>query len=370
MTALTATTMVACNTAKEPEVKEEITNEQTQVNDKEKENQTGDQVDNTEKPETDKDKESEGNKEGVKEVKPIDYNEVKPNEIGSIFTAMYHGIKDLPPYHRTAENFKKDLNYMYENGYRPISVEDYVSGNITVEAGMTPIILSFDDGLSSTFALEKDNNGQLVPKEGTAVYIMEEFAKEHPDFGKAAVFYINGDDAYGEGDGTYEERLNWLVDHGYSLGNHTATHPHLNKLNPEQIQKEIGIVDRMIKDAVPGYEVMSIAYPFGQRPADYLDLVKDGTYDGHKYHYELAYRVGYSAPYVSPYHTSYQPLNHPRLTANEGDDWDLWFAFNYYEENPELRYISDGNPATVAVPKKLEERVNKETLGDKELILY
>lgn len=378
MAALTTSTMVACNSAEKIEEQPKDTTEVVEDKKKEesqKEDSNNAGSDQGEVKDSDKNSKEDSqklDKEGVKveEPKPIDYNVVKPNEVGSILTVMYHGIKNLPPYHRTAENFYKDLTYMYENNYRPISMEDYLSNNIKVPAGMTPIVLTFDDGLSTSFSLVKDADGKLVPKEGTAVYIMEQFAKDHPGFGKAATFMINGDDAFYDGEGTYSEKLNWLVDNGYSLGNHTATHPKLSKLNGDQIRKEVGIVNQKIAEAVPGYDVASLAYPFGQRPMDHIDLIKEGAYNGIKYHNKVAYRVGYSAPYVAPNHVNYQPYNHPRVTGNEGQQWDLWYAFKYYEANNYLRYKSDGNPDTIVVPKSQEKNVNKESLQGKELITY
>lgn len=348
------------------------------VEQKEELKETGTQTtqpeENTEdtKDKQDPEQKEESKEEVKEEVKkePVDYQVVRPNEIGTIFVVMYHGIMDNPPYHRTEADFKKDLQYMYDHKYRPISIEDYVNNNITVEAGYTPIVLTFDDGLSTSFALMKDENGNLVPKPGTAVAMMEDFYKEHPEFGKAATFYINGDDAFGEGEGTYEERLQWLVDNGYSLGNHTATHADLASSDAAKIQKELAIVSGKIKKVLPGQLVNTLAYPFGQRPGDYPELIKDGTHEGITYHNDLAFRVGYSAPYVGPNHVSFQPYNHPRVTASEGYDWDLWFAFKYYEENDYLRYISDGDPDTIVVKQGLEEKVNKDSLGDKELILY
>lgn len=325
------------------------------------------------KDEEDKDDTKENELSTEEEVKPveIDYQAVKPNEVGHIMVIMYHGIIDNYPYHVTEEQFLEDLTYMYENGYRPISMRDYLDNNITVEAGMTPIVLTFDDGLSSTFSLTEEN-GKLVPAKGTAVEIMERFAKEHPDFGKGATFYINGGKIF-EGAGTVEERLNWLVDNGYGLGNHTETHKHLGKssVTSRVIMSEIGKVDKIIKEAVPNYVVDSLTYPFGARPKDALRaFIKEGEYDGGSYNYQAGFREGPSRSYYAPIHTKFDPYNIARARGSKGEDGDMWFFFKYYENNPGLKYISDGRPDRVAITKNKEDYVNKEKLGDAQIYIY
>lgn len=317
--------------------------------------------------------EQQDDKEAAEETEPkeIDYQVVKPNELGHIMVIMYHGIIDNYPYHVTEEQFLNDLNYMYEKGYRPISMRDYLDNNITVEAGYTPIVLTFDDGLDSTFSLVEEN-GQLIPKGGTAVEIMERFAKEHPDFGSEATFYINGGKIF-DGAGTVEERLNWLVDNGYGLGNHTATHKHLGKssVTSRDIMKEIGKIDQIIKKAIPDYTVDSITYPFGARPKEALRaFVKEGEFDGNLYHYQVGFREGASGPYYPPLHAKYSPLNVARARGSKGEAQDMWWFFDYYEKNPQKKYVSDGRADRVSIQKDMEQYMNKEKLGDKELYLY
>lgn len=331
------------------------------------------QVDDT------KDDNVNGNDEsdGKDEVSPnedkipveIDYQQVKPNEIAHIMVIMYHGIIDNPPYHVTEEQFIKDLTFMYENGYRLISMREYLDNNIQVEAGFTPIVLTFDDGLSSTFSLIEED-GKLIPKPGTAIEIIERFAKEHPDFGKTAALYINGGGIF-EGAGTVEERLNWLVDNGYDLGNHTSTHAKLSKLSSREIMKEIGIVDQIIKNAVPDYTVDTLTYPHGLRPKKGLrNFIQEGEYDGVSYSYQVGIREGASGPNVPPIHIKFDPYNMPRARGSEGEAQDMWWFFEYYNKNTHRRYISDGNPDRVSILKEDEKYVNKEKLGDKELYLY
>jgi peptidoglycan/xylan/chitin deacetylase (PgdA/CDA1 family) len=330
-------------------------------------------VDGKDKNETDnnnsEDLNSEDNNDISKEPVQIDYETVKPYELGHIMVVMYHGIIDNPPYHRTEEEFRKDLKYMYDNGYRLISVRDFLDNNINIQAGKTPIVLTFDDALSSTFSLKTDN-GNLVPKEGTAVAILEDFAKQYPDFGKTATFYIHVGNKIFEGDGTVEQRLKWLVENGYELGNHTATHANLANLSKEKLLEEIGKVDKLIKDTVDGSIVDSITFPFGKRPLELLDYVKNGKYKDHEYSYKVGFREGPSGAFVTPLDINYNPFNAPRVRGSEGADGDLWWYFNYYKEHPQYKYISDGNPQRVSIPKKYENKVNIDKLGDKELYLY
>ncbi|GKX30841.1 hypothetical protein SH1V18_33210 [Vallitalea longa] len=299
----------------------------------------------------------------------IDYQTVKPNEIGHIIVVMYHGIKDIPPYHITEEQFTEQLQFMYDHGYRPISMRDYIDNNIDIEAGCTPIVLTFDDGLKSTFSLIEEN-GDLVPKTGTAIEILERFSKEHPGFDSKAALYINGTAIF-EGAGTVEERLNWLVDHGYDIGNHTATHVKLNKISSREIMSEIGIVDQLIKNAIPEYKVDSFSYPFGIRPVKALrNLVAKGEYKEIEYNYVIGLREGPSGPYYSPLHVKFNSLNVARARGSKGEVQDLWWFLEDYEKHPERKYISDGNPNRISILEKDEEHVNKDKLGDKELYLY
>ncbi|NLK20697.1 MAG: polysaccharide deacetylase family protein [Epulopiscium sp.] len=318
--------------------------------------------------------ESEKKQEELKEqVKKIDYQKVKPNELGHIMIIMYHGlVEENPPspYQRRIEDFKKDLNYLYDNGYRLISMKDYINNNISVEAGYTPIIITFDDGISTSFSLT-DEDGKLSPTPNSAVDIMNKFCNEHPDFGKNAIFYINGDNDPFAGDGSFEERVKYLTDNGYEVSSHTYSHAHLSKLDKGGIQEQLGKADKMIKDALPGYIADSFAYPFGERPKEELRyLIKEGIYEGEEYGYKIALREGPSGPFYPPYHIKFDSLNVPRVRGSEGEEGDLWWYLKYYEEYPHYRYISDGNPNRIAVTEGNEKNVNMESLNGKELYVY
>ena len=81
------------------------------------------------------------------------YEENKVNELGNVPIMMYHGIHnmqnketnytggnvDKDGYNRTAEAFRNDLEFYYQNNYRMIRLIDYINGKIDVELGKIKI---------------------------------------------------------------------------------------------------------------------------------------------------------------------------------------------------------------------------------------
>ena len=196
----------------------------------------------------------------------------KYNESGKIIIAMYHKFADVETdeYSRSFDNFRKDLEYLYELGYRTISLTDYLENNIKVPVGCMPIVLTFDDGTKGQFNLIKSGD-KLIANPKSAVGIMEKFYEEHPDFGLNGTFYINGTSFFA-GSGTEKERLEYLLNKGFEIGNHTNTHVYLNKASSEQIQKEIGIVNNLVNE-LTGYKINSLALPFGIGSKEYAEYI-------------------------------------------------------------------------------------------------
>ena len=140
------------------------------------------------------------------------------NESGKIIIAMYHkfGKEEKDEWTRSYENFYKDLEYLYEHGYRSISLNDYLNNNIKVPVGTTPIVFTFDDGSASQFNFIKNDSGDLVVNPNSAVGVMEKFYSEHPDFGLNGTFFINGTGFFGSL-GTNKEKLSYLINKGFEI---------------------------------------------------------------------------------------------------------------------------------------------------------
>ena len=298
-----------------------------------------------------------------------DYLSVQPYEVGQTMILMYHGIVETrnpdDPYQRTREEFRNDLQALYDRGYRLVALKDLVANNIMTAAGYTPVAITFDDGLPSSFSLVEEN-GTLVPTPGCGFDIMMTFAEEHPDFGMAATFFVNANPFNGAGSLT--ERMQFLVENGCDIGNHTYDHADLYTLTADGIQTQMAQVDSLIREALPGYEPVGVSYPYGKRPES--DALKPLVLSGEGYHYDFGLRVGQSGGSSTPNRVGYDAANLPRVRGSHGDEMDLWWMLDLYDTYPERRYISDGNPDTIAVPRAFEENVAIETLGEKELVVY
>lgn len=311
--------------------------------------------------------------EEVQDPKEIIDLSLKPNEVGQVMILMYHNIgEEEEEWTRTPENFYKDLVNLYEKGYRAVSLEDYVNDNMDVEAGKTPVVITFDDGNENNFRIIEGDNEEKVIDPNSAIGILEDFKKEYPDFNTTASFFIFGSNAFRQPE-YLEYKLNFLIDNGYSIGNHTIDHRGMKGIQDKEIiQEAIGKQVGIINDVLPGYEVNTYALCYGQRPSEDLEVyLEKGSYESTDYKNIAILNVGWN-PALSPLDLKFNQLSLPRIRASEMkvDNVGIYNWIEYFENNPSKRYISDGVKEVVTIPKDKEEIINTEKLGDKELYIY
>ena len=296
-------------------------------------------------------------------------NIIQPNELGEVMVVMYHGLgKKNSAYVRTPDSFRADLKDYYEMGFRPINLGDYVDGNIEVEAGMTPIVLTFDDGNRSNFNLI-EQDGEWVIDPDCAIGIITAFNEAHPDWALKGSFFLNGGTPFGQKEHV-NYKVNWLVENGFEVGNHSYGHEDLTEQDQAGIQKTLGRNIQEIESRIEGYTVNTLALPFGKRPKDQVryDLVTAGAYEGVPYEHKAILLVGWK-PEVSVFDKSFDPLAIMRVQSGDGEFQMIhWLAD--YRKNPHKRFISDGNVKTITVPEKIVDRINMDLVGDKELVSY
>jgi peptidoglycan/xylan/chitin deacetylase (PgdA/CDA1 family) len=298
---------------------------------------------------------------------PIDLAVVRPNELGMLPILMYHEIGPVEAeWCRTPDNFRADLQRLYDLGYRSISLNDFIDNRIDVPAGLSPVVITFDDGTAGQFRYIKQDDGTYKIDPDSAVGIMMEFAERYPDFGLAATFFIYYPTPFRQA-GLVEAKLRHLVELGFEIGNHTYTHPDLSVAGPEGIRKELGMHARRTADYVPGYQVRALGAPFGQLPpADRRHLLMLGEYSGFEYRNDIVLLAG-GNPSLPPNHTNFAPGRAYRIRADQ-TRLDRWLDF--LRDKPELRYISDGDPDTITFPAVMLDRFNSDSLGDRTLRVY
>lgn len=310
----------------------------------------------------------------------IDFDALKVNELGNVPIMMYHGIHnvtdnkytggnvDIDGYQRTTTAFEKDLEFYYEKGYRMIRLQDYVNGIIDVEAGKSPIVITFDDGLSNNIKVTGlDENGNIMIDPTSAVGVLESFKKKYPDFQVTATFFVNGG-MFNQSE--YNEKiLNWLVDNGYDVGNHSYSHADFTKISKEKSIQEIGSIYNLLDKYIPEKYVHIVALPFGSpynKEHENFSAIMKGTYNDKNYETISALRVGWESE-VSPFNKSFDKTFLKRIRAydNNGKEFDIEMNFQILEKN---KYISDGDKTTITIPKDKEEKLNN--IYDLKVVTY
>jgi len=280
--------------------------------------------------------------------------EVGANELGEIPVLMYHRLLEAGggDYDLTPDEFRDELQWLYDHDYRPVRMADVAAGAIDVPAGTTPVVLTFDDSTREQFALTED--GEVAPD--TKVGILEEFGEQYDDWETtAASFYVITSSLFGGGD-RGEDLLAALAERGYEIGNHTHTHANLGQADMASVADELATTSQIVEE-LTGEATGTLSLPFGVRPQDPV-LAGAGEADGHAYAHTAVLLVG-SGPAPSPFHADWDPLGVPRIRTSPSwdggePDYGSRFWLEVFEEHPDRRYVSDGNPDTISFPADLE----------------
>ncbi len=229
-------------------------------------------------------------------VEQQDLLDYKPNEMGGVVVVMYHNLVETEikegAYARTPQNLKKDLTRLWQDGYVPVSIDDYVNGKIDIPIGKSPVVFTFDDGYQNNFQYLED--GTLDPD--CVIGVFEAFHKEHPDFVPKVTFYLNksffGDDKFSE-----KKIAFFNSQTNYTLGNHTIDHSNLRKISKQKVA-EIIVEEGKLLESYTGQRAFHFAVPFGEKPKKYFEWLEEDGFLG-KYKMLSSLNVGWN-PAPSP----------------------------------------------------------------------
>lgn len=304
-----------------------------------------------------------------------------PNELGRVPVLEYHRFGKVEDrWTRTYDNFRKDLEWLYANGYVSVNASALSAGKLDVPAGKKPVIFTFDDSTAEQFiflhdgrgAIRRDAKGNPMVDPQSAVGILDAFAAKHPDFGRAATFYpLPG--AF-ETPAEAGEKLRYLISTGREIGSHTYNHLSMKKLSVPQIISEMTKAqDEVVRELGRSYKLTTLALPFGIYPKDAAgtQAVLAGGSGAQAYRNTAVFLVG-ADPAPSPFDKKYNYMKVPRIQAID-DEWKRHFrrpAGSTGQNEEAFRpYVSDGDPATVAVPAKLKDRLNTSALGARKAVV-
>jgi polysaccharide deacetylase len=284
-----------------------------------------------------------------------------PNEMGRIMVLEYHLITDHnSDYARERGQFRKDLELLYNRGYRPVNMSDVLDKKLNLPRGLSPVVIGFDDASPEQFRyIEKNGKLEIDPTSGVGIWL--DFRKTHPDWNNKAVFCLLNGAAAGHnffGDRGIQgqksswrfQKVKWLADNGFELCDHTLWHAQLNKFSDAFVQEQIARNALAIDSAVPGYKIRSMALPQGLWPKNRA-LASKGSWTNPRtgktvsYDWPVVFEVS-GGPMRSPYDPAFNPGKTPRIQVIGNA---IESTMNKLEQSGNM-YISDGDPAVIAKP--------------------
>ena len=278
---------------------------------------------------------------------------MKANELGVIPVLMHHRLVDdvESEFDMTPAWFRAELERLRREGYYPVTTLQVARRDLGhVPAGRSPVVLTFDDSTRGQLHYA----GSRIAKD-SAVGMLLDFAREHPDFPAVASFYLNKD-PFALGDP--HRVIGDLASRGLEVGNHTYDHVPL-QLPAAKVQEQLGKLAAMVGQAVPGLRPRTLALPLGVAPS-LPKLARAGRWGTTSYRNEAVLLVG-AEPAHSPWHKSWNPAAVPRIRSSsygggKGEFLSTWWL-DQIKAGTVTRYVAAGNPGHVTFPKKYADRL-------------
>jgi peptidoglycan/xylan/chitin deacetylase (PgdA/CDA1 family) len=187
------------------------------------------------------------------------------------YEAIKHLVRSIPIllYHKVGsdndcltvspERFAKDMEYLAQNGYNTLSLNDIRSRLNNEDAKMPakPVLITFDDGYL-------DNYTNAFP-------ILEKYNL------KASFYIITG--MIGQANRVTTAQIKEMDAAGMGIGSHTVSHRALGELKPEEAVDELSNSKAALEQML-GKNIDFIAYPCGSYHQDTLSLVRKAGYTG------------------------------------------------------------------------------------------
>jgi peptidoglycan/xylan/chitin deacetylase (PgdA/CDA1 family) len=283
------------------------------------------------------------------------------NELGRVPILEYHLFGETEGrWQRTPASFRADLELLYERGYRPVTLRDLVDRRLDLPAGLSPVVITFDDASPGQFRYIAQGDS-LVIDPSSAIGVWLQMNRAHPEWENRGVFcmlsgaeagraFFGDEGIEGQESAWRHRKVKQLADLGFELCNHTLWHANLKGMAPARVQEQIARLQLAIDSVVPGYEVRSLALPLGQWPDDRALAVRGAWTDPKtdrtvRYRHDAVLLVA-GGPALSPHDPAFDPLRLPRVQVFDDELRTLLDRLDKHG----ARYVSDGDPSKVTRP--------------------
>ncbi|NCN10393.1 MAG: polysaccharide deacetylase family protein [Leptospira sp.] len=280
-----------------------------------------------------------------------------------IFT--YHKITSKDNLmNRKPSSLLKDLDYLRNNKYYLLTVEELYKGYINAPLGYIPAVLSFDDSHISQFKYLSSN--KIDPN--SAIGILEDYKKKYPTFRITAIFFVTPcqrgqNELFGQKQ-WINKKLSFLLENSYEIGNHSCSHPNYQTTSIERIQSDLNLSQTKINTYLPNFQYTSLATPYGSYPKRKLwPLLAKSSSKKHSYRHKLIFSYSNRLS-LSPFAKNYNLFRVSRLHGFEEALQSYRQKVSSGEWKP---FISDGNPNLVTIPKSRKDELK--IRSNKNLIL-
>lgn len=177
---------------------------------------------------------------------------------------IYHDIKARPVmegFDVSLAEFRYHLDWLKSHGWRTLSAEEFLGYLERREPfPKKTMLITFDDAYGG---------------------IVRYAAPELEARGMTAVFFVivNSIDKTLSRDYWHAsaEELQKISAANFSIGSHTLSHPRLNQLSDEELQKELAESKAALENLI-GRSIKLIAYPYGDYDRNVIDGVSDAGY--------------------------------------------------------------------------------------------
>ena len=176
---------------------------------------------------------------------------------------MYHDVKDkaLNYFDVTREDFAAQLDRLKADGYKTLSMEEFVA--VLQEGGKFPeksVLITFDDGYRGVYERALP---ELEKRNMKATFFI---ATDLLDYQEETYPYL-----------TKEELRKMAASPLVSIGSHTRTHAHLEQIDSQQQKEEIAGSRKML-EKLTGRKIEALAFPYGGYDKSVIEAVREAGY--------------------------------------------------------------------------------------------